>query len=452
MSSDRPHGAAACAAAVASREISAVEVVEAALAAIDRLDPAIAAFTAFDTDRALADARAVDRRSARGDVNGALAGVPVGVKELIAVAGLPASYGTSALPSRLSGTDATAVRRMRRAGAIVLGVTRTSELAWRGDTPPTTNPRYPELIPGGSSGGSAAAVAAGMVDASLGTDTAGSIRWPAAMCGIVGLKPTYGAVSLRGVLPCSYALDSVGPIAGSVADARLVLATLVGRDRGDPASATAPALGPLAARLAAVPERPRGARLGVLDPSPAAFSDADAGARFEETLRLLAGVGFTIVRVRLPELRYCTPAIVSISLADGHRFATALRDRPEALRAETRRELRLALALPAALVARAHEARRMLAGLVRALFREERLDALVLPARSAPARSRVERETSPDLDLGTEAHYLASLTGQPAVTVPVERAGDTVPHAIQLVGRPFADDELLGLADVVERL
>jgi Asp-tRNA(Asn)/Glu-tRNA(Gln) amidotransferase A subunit family amidase len=156
--------------------------------------------------------------------------------------------------------------------------------------------------------------------------------------------------------------------------------------------------------------------------------------------------------VRLPELRFCTPAVIAISLADGHRFATALRERPDALLAETRRELRLALALPAALVARAHEARRVVARLVRALFRDERLDALVLPARSAPVRSRAEREASPGLDLGAETHYLASVTGQPAVAVPIARAGDEVPHAIQLVGRPFADDELLGLAEVVERL
>jgi aspartyl-tRNA(Asn)/glutamyl-tRNA(Gln) amidotransferase subunit A len=452
MIADRPHRAAACAAAVASREISAVEAVEAALAAIDRLDPAIEAFTAVDSEHALADAKAVDRRIARGDETCALAGVPVAVKELVAVAGLPASYGTDALPSRVSGVDAAAVARLRRAGAVILGLTRTSELAWRSDTPPTRNPRYPALIPGGSSGGSAAAVAAGLVDLTLGTDTAGSIRWPATMCGIVGLKPTYGAVSLRGVLPCSSSLDSVGPLAGSIADVRLALAVLVGHDPDDPVSAGAPLVGPLASRLAAAPERARGARLGVLETSLTTFSDAHAEARLDETLGLLARKGLAPVHVSLPELRYCAPAITAISLADGHRFATALRERPEALRAETRREILLGLALPAALVARAHEARRVLSGLVRALFRDEGLDALVLPARSAPVRSRAELDASPDVDLGTEAYYLASLTGQPAVTVPTGRAGDAVPHAVQLVGRPFADDELLCLAEVVEQL
>jgi aspartyl-tRNA(Asn)/glutamyl-tRNA(Gln) amidotransferase subunit A len=451
MTPDRPYGVVACATAVASRAISAVEVAEEALEAIDRLDPTLAAFTAVDGERVLADARAVDARVAAGDAP-RLAGVPVAVKELIAVAGLPASYGTAAVPPRVSAADAAAVVRLREAGALVLGVTRTSELAWRSDTPPTANPRHPDLIPGGSSGGSAAAVAGRLADLALGTDTGGSIRWPATMCGLAGIKPTYGAVSLRGVLPCSYPLDVVGPLAGSVADVRQSLAALVEHDPRDPASAAASLLAPLAERLTESGGAVRPWRLGVVEDPLTAFSDAAAEARFGEVLAALPGIGARLVPVRLPELRYVSPAIAAISLADAHRFAAALRDRPDAFGEKVRRELRLGLALPAALVARAHAARRMIVGLVRTLFRDERLDALVLPTRTARAVSRADREAQPDVDLGTAAFYLASLTGQPAVVVPVGRVGDGAPHAVQLVGRPFGDDLLLDVAAAVEEL
>jgi Asp-tRNA(Asn)/Glu-tRNA(Gln) amidotransferase A subunit family amidase len=199
--------------AVAGRDVSAREAVEGALAAIEAMDGELQAFTGSDPSLALAAADDVDRRIASGE-DLPLAGVPFGVKELIAVAGLPQGYGSASMPRRVATHDATCVRNLRAAGAIPVGVTRTSELAWRDDTPPTRNPLDEALSCGGSSGGSGAAVAAGLVPFALGTDTGGSIRVPSALCGCCGHKPTFGAVAMDGVLPVSQSLDHVGPLAG----------------------------------------------------------------------------------------------------------------------------------------------------------------------------------------------------------------------------------------------
>jgi aspartyl-tRNA(Asn)/glutamyl-tRNA(Gln) amidotransferase subunit A len=424
-------GVAACAAAVRGRAVSALEVTRACLEAIETGDRAVQAFTAVDAERAEADARAVDEAIARGHDPGPLGGVPVAVKDLFDVAGLPTSYGSPAFEPYLPRTDSAAVRRLRAAGAIVVGKTRTSEFAWLGDTPPTENPLAPGLVPGGSSGGSGAAVAAGLVPCALGTDTGGSIRFPAAMCGVVGLKPTYGAVSLEGVLPCSWSLDHAGPLARSVEDARLVTAALV----DDPALARP-------ARLEL-----RGARIGRL--LPAAFADDGARVAFEDAAAQIAEDA-TVVDVDLPEARYAHAVVTTVSLVEGKAFMRRVGERMRLAHPEVREQLELAELLPGVLLVRAHQARRRIARAVAELFAEHRLDALVLPAliTAPPRRGDEERRELPDgsrgraLDWSGRAFSLANVTGQPAVVVPSAGAGS----GVQLVGRPHGEGRLLDLA------
>jgi aspartyl-tRNA(Asn)/glutamyl-tRNA(Gln) amidotransferase subunit A len=380
----------------------------------------------------------------------------VAVKDVIDVRGLPTSQGVAELEPVVPDADAEAVRRLRAAGAVIAGKARTSPFQWLPDTPPVLNPLDPALWVGGSSGGAAAAVAAGLVRAAIGTDTGGSIRWPAALCGVVGVKPTYGAVSLRGVLPSARSCDVAGPIAATVADARAVLAALVGAD-----ATTAPAarLRPLAARLAepvaaAEPAAAAaavlgGARVAVLRDPLVAIEDPRVLEHFDATRARLAGAGATVVELELPLLRFAPAALMAISLAEASHLAPLLRERPEVLPGAVRSLLHVGLALPAALVERARAARAAIQRAVAQLYRDHELDALLLPASVGPA----PRRGIPDggaAGRASELSALASVTGQPALTLPVAAAGD--PVSVQLAGRPFADDRLLDIAAALEAL
>jgi aspartyl-tRNA(Asn)/glutamyl-tRNA(Gln) amidotransferase subunit A len=377
--------------------------------------------------------------------HGPLADLSVLVKDVIDVRGLPTSQGVDALPAPSAAADAEAVRRLRAAGALIAGKARTSPFQWLPDTPPVLNPIDPALMCGGSSGGSAAAVGAGLVAAALGTDAGGSIRWPAALCGCVGVKPTYGAVSLRGVLPCARSFDVVGPLARTVADARRVLAALVGHDPGDPASAPAASLEPLAGRLSG-PARPlERPRVGVVREPLLAVEDERTGEHLDAAARRLAEAGAEVVDVRLPLVRFAPAILMTLSLVEGAVLAPVLRERPDAIPESIRPLLHVGLALPAVLVERARLARAALGRATAALD----ADALLLPA----SIGRAPRRADPDdraVRRASEVSALASVTGRPALTLPVAADGD--PVSVQLVGRPFADDALLDLAAALEAL
>lgn len=416
------------AAPVRARQASAVEVSESVLRAVERLDRDVRAFTAVEPELVLDAARALDARVARGEDPGPLAGVPIAVKDLIDVAGLPSSYGTPAVPERLAASDARCVARLRAAGAIVVGKTRTSELAWRADTPPTSNPTWPELVPGGSSGGSAAAVAAGLASLALGTDTGGSVRWPAVQCGVAGLKPTTGLVPLDGVLPCSPSLDCVGPLAPTVADLVSVVEALAGAPAAE-------------ASLA-------GARLGLLDEPFLAFADTVAAERFAGEVAALAEAGATVVAARLPHASDATAILDAISYGEGSFLVELASGRLDRLSPEVRAQLLAALVLPAAVVERARRARVLLAREAAGLFASERLDALVLPACTVGPVRRDGTENVPSAR-AARAFHLASATGQPSLLIPSR--GDR-PGGLQLVGRAFGDAELVALGAAVERV
>src|SRR5712675_221275 len=227
------------------KEVSPVELTQACLDRIEQLNPALNAFITVTGESALAEARAAEIEIARGEWRGPLHGIPVALKDLIDTAGTRTTAGSALFEHRVPAEDAEVVRRLRQAGAVILGKNNLHEFAYGGSSlvsffGDVHNPRNTAHIAGGSSGGSAAAVAAGLCYAAIGTDTAGSIREPAALCGCVGIKPTYGRVSTRGVIPLSPSLDHVGPLAATSADAALVLQAIAGYDPLDVSSADVP--------------------------------------------------------------------------------------------------------------------------------------------------------------------------------------------------------------------
>src|SRR3954449_9971491 len=238
--------AAEAARAIAARELSPVELMRALLQRIERLDPKLNVFIRLDGDAAMAAAHAAEAEIAAGRKRGPLHGVPVGIKDIIDFPGLPTPCHSKILIDNVASADAVCVAKLRGAGAIVVGKLSTHEFAIGGPSfdlpwPPARNPWNPDHHPGGSSSGSGAGVAAGLFPMALGSDTGGSVRNPASACGIVGLKPTYGLVSRRGVFPLSFTLDHVGPLTRTVADNALMLEAIAGHDSRDPGSAAAPA-------------------------------------------------------------------------------------------------------------------------------------------------------------------------------------------------------------------
>ncbi len=453
-----PASVAARARAAAGGALSVHEVAVAALAAIAARDPVLRAFTAVDEPAVLRDAAALDAALRHGEPPGPLLGTTVAVKDLVDVAGLPTSLGTRAVPARVPERDAPVVARLRAAGALVLGKTRTAELAGSTTTPPTVNPADPTLIAGGSSGGSAAAVGGGLAVGAVGTDTACSVRLPAALCGIVGIKPTFGAVGRSGVLVASDSLDHVGPLAATVADVRALLTAMVGHDPGDSASAQEPALEQLRARLES--PRPRdltGARLGIVDDELFEVVEPRARHGWDAAVAQLTAAGADVVPVALPQSRHVAGALLAIDLPEWAAAYTGWLQAGAPISPDIASMLRVAHAVPAILTMRAHAARHEIAAAVATAFGELGLDALLTPATTAGAIrtddlerafEREDHRREPAVWGYPRPFWLASLTGQPAIVLPTVR--EPPPLSIQLVGRPFADAELLDLAAAAE--
>ena len=278
---------AGASALLAAGEVSSAELTEAYLARIGATEPALNAYVTVTAEAARADAERADALRASGAPVGPLCGIPIGLKDLYDVTGVPTTAGSPLLGDRVAGADSTVAARLRAAGAVLLGKQSTHEFAWGGTTNnphfgPTRNPHDPARIPGGSSGGSAASVVAGSCAGSFGTDTCGSVRIPAALSGCVGLKPTYGRISLHRVVPLAHSLDHAGPLARTVHDAALLCAAVAGFDAAD--ARTLPV--PVADVLAACDGGVAGLRVGrlrgwfesVLDPDVRAAVDAAAQA------------------------------------------------------------------------------------------------------------------------------------------------------------------------------
>jgi aspartyl-tRNA(Asn)/glutamyl-tRNA(Gln) amidotransferase subunit A len=407
--------------------VSAVEVVQALLARIDATEPRVQAWEALDGERALASAAECDAGVATGRGH-LLAGVPVGLKAIYNVAGLPTTAGWAAAAPQPAPHDSFAAALLRRNGAIIVGHTVSTPFAMS-DPPRTRNPWDPNRTPGGSSSGSAAAVAARQVPAALGTQTAGSVLRPAAYCGVVGLKPTFGRISRRGIVPLSWSLDHPGPITRTVGDAAMLLQILHGHD---PADAGSRGGGPIAFSLAGDVAAPRlGLVRDVLD-----RAEPDVRAHTEAIVAQLEGAGAWVREVALPEpfdLWLAAHQVIMLAeAAAAHTDLHARRaaDYPPKLRAN----VEVGQLIPAGAYLRAQQWRRRIRRRVRRMF--EGLDCLVMPTAANVAP---EPSTTGD----TRFQALWSLVGLPALSLPSGLSAERLPFALQLVAAPWQETALL---------
>ncbi len=413
--------------------LTPVQVVQIALAQLAALEPTLNAFIEPGAASARAAAELATRDIACGLDRGPLHGIPVAIKDLIDVAGLPTTYATRAVPPVMPARDAELVRRLREAGAIILGKTNLLEFAYGSVHPAfgqTNNPHDPARTSGGSSGGSAAAVAAGIVPLAVGTDTGGSIRIPAAYCGIVGLKPSYGLVPTDGVFPLSWSLDHAGPLARTVADAAIFMAAVTGQPRADD-----------------VP--PGRLRFGVVR----ALLDAPVvtpGVRacIEAALETLRGAGAAIHEVTIPELDAANAALTTILLPEARLVheAMAARD-PGGYAAPTLAQIEAGRHVPATDLVRARHLAQRLRAAIEALF--DRCDALLTPTVAWIAPGADPDLSSDDGDVEMLSSGFTNLTGHPSLSLPCG-ASDGLPVGLQLVGALGADARLLAVAAAVE--
>ncbi|MDP6344069.1 MAG: amidase [Alphaproteobacteria bacterium] len=437
-------GIEAAAAGLAAGEFTAEDLLTAYLARIEAREPALNCFITPMPELAVEQARASDLRRRDGRGLSPLDGLPIALKDNIHVAGVPTSNGMARY--RTPGRDAEVVRRLKAAGAVLLGKLNMHEGALGGTTDnhhhgPTHNPWRQGHTPAGSSGGSGAAVAARLCIAALGTDTLGSVRLPAAYCGVGGFKATTGLVSTRGVVPLSYQLDHVGPLCRSVHDLRAVLAVLAGPDRDSPESVHPHgALEPTAGDLA-------GAKVAVLPNVATSAVEDGVRARFEEAVTVLHGLGARLVEVELPEFDAIRARLAGFLISEAE-AAFALDDiltrRPECLSRDFWQMLQYGREAPAWRLVAAQR-RVAEAGLaVRHLFEE--IDFLISPTAPQTAFA-FDRPAPVDQADFTQ---LANYGRCPAISLPCGLSADDLPVGLQIMAPPFADGRLLAVAETVE--
>jgi aspartyl-tRNA(Asn)/glutamyl-tRNA(Gln) amidotransferase subunit A len=414
----------------------ATDVVGSVLRRLDATEPSVHAFAYVAAAAAMAEAEVRDRLASRGEFAGPLHGIPVGVKDLFETADMPTAAGSKVLTGNRPAHDAEAVRRLRAAGAVVVGKTVTHEFSYGLDEPPTRNAWDLTRYPGGSSAGSAVAVAVGSAAGSIGTDTAGSVRTPAAVNGVVGLKPTYGTVSTRGVIPSCPSLDHVGPLARRVSDCALLYSVLSEGRPFNPQMFDAAADRPLT-----------DVRLGVDRHYFFQPADPEIAGAIDRAIVVMEELGATIVEVDIPELEQASIISGPIMLVEAARWhERLLRDHGPDYHPATRRMLELGLLVPGVGYLKAQQAREVLRRAVRDAFEREGLNAVVAP--SVPTvTSRVEEV---DLDPLVHQQSPANLTGQPSVSVPCGFTGTGLPIGMQLIGRPFEDYAVLRMAHTYE--
>jgi aspartyl-tRNA(Asn)/glutamyl-tRNA(Gln) amidotransferase subunit A len=465
--------------AILRREISAEDACQRALDRIAAANGPLHAFHLVAAERAIERARALDRQKTPA---GSLHGVPIALKDNIAVRGLVATAGSKILEHYVSPFDAAVTERLEQAGAVIVGKTICDEFAMGSSTEnsafgPSRNPWALDRTPGGSSGGSAVAVAAGMTPLALGSDTGGSIRQPAALCGIVGMKPTYGRVSRFGLIAFASSLDQIGPFARTVEDAALCLEVVSGADPRDATAATR-AVPRFSAETAG---RVKGLRIGVPARVLASGVDPDVRAAFDESIRVLTELGATVRDVELPHSHLGIPVYYLVATAeasanlaryDGVRYgfrATPAQPRDtswsvdkmyDATRhggfgAEVKRRIMLGTY---ALSAGYYDAYYLKAQQVRTLIRRDfdaafaNVDAVAMPTSPTPAFRLGERTADPlQMYLADVFTVTAPLAGLPAISVPCGFTASHLPIGVQLVGRAWEEATLFQLAGAYER-
>jgi aspartyl-tRNA(Asn)/glutamyl-tRNA(Gln) amidotransferase subunit A len=461
--------------AIQQRQISATALAEAFLQKIEAEDEKIGAFLLISRERALAKAAEIDALADRGDPLPPLAGVPVGIKDVMLTHGLRTTAGSKILQNFVAPYDCTAVARLEQAGAVVLGKLNCDEFAMGSSNEnsaykPVHNPRDLTRVPGGSSGGSAAAVAAGMAVATLGSDTGGSIRQPASFCGVVGLLPTYGRVSRYGLIAFASSLDHIGPLARTVKDVALVLRQIAGRDPMDSTSADVP----VPDYVEEIGKPVKGLRLGVPKEYFAEGLDAEVRSRVEAAIQTLARLGCEIVPISLPHTPYAVPCYYIIATAeassnlaryDGVRYGYRAQDahtlsemyrrsRDEAFGTEVKRRIMLGTYV---LSAGYYDAYYLKAQKVRTLLARDfeeafvQVDAIVTPTAPTTAFRLGEKADDPlSMYLADIYTVTADLAGVPGISIPCGKSSEGLPIGLQIQGRHFDESTLLRLAHAYE--
>jgi aspartyl-tRNA(Asn)/glutamyl-tRNA(Gln) amidotransferase subunit A len=462
--------------AIADHSTTATAIAESYYAKIEAEDAGIGAFLTLSKDRAMRKAREIDALANKSHALPPLAGVPVGVKDVMVTRGVRTTAGSKVLSNYIPPYDGTAVARLEAAGAVLLGKMNCDEFAMGSSNEnsayrPVRNPRNLTRVPGGSSGGSAAAVAAGLAVATLGSDTGGSIRQPASFCGVVGLMPTFGRVSRYGLIAFASSLDHIGPLTNTVKDAALILGVIAGRDPMDSTSADIP----VPDYVAELAKPVHGLRLGVPEEYFGEGLDPEVRAAVEAAIQKLAQLGCEIVPISLPHTQFAIPAYYVIATAEassnlarydgvryGHRSGKSRSlaemyelTRDEGFGAEVKRRIMLGTyALSAgyydAYYLKAQRVRTLLTRDFEDAFKE--VDAIVTPTSPTAAFKLGEKADDPlAMYLADVYTVTADLAGIPGISVPCGQTREKLPIGLQILGRHFDEATILRIANAYEK-
>ncbi len=462
--------------AVQDRKVTATALAEEFYTEIQKDDPRIGAYLILSKDRALEQAGRMDQLVSRGEKLPPLGGVPIGIKDVLTTRGVRTNAGSKILGNYVPPYDCTAVSRLEAAGAVLLGKTNCDEFAMGSSNEnsawhPVRNPRDPSRVPGGSSGGSAAAVAADMAVAALGSDTGGSIRQPASFCGVVGLMPTYGRVSRYGLVAFASSLDHIGPITKTVKDAAIVLRTIAGHDSMDSTSADLP----VPDYVAELEKPVQGLKIGVAKEYLGEGLDREVRYAVEAAIQKLESLGCKIVEISLPHTKYAIPTYYIVATAeassnlarfDGVRYGYRARDartlsemyrrtRDEGFGAEVKRRIMLGTY---ALSAGYYDAYYLKAQKVRTLIARDfeeafsKVDAIVTPTCPTAAFKLGEKAENPlAMYLADIYTVTADLAGIPGISIPCGQTRENLPIGLQILGRHFDEATVLRVAHAYEQ-
>ena len=462
--------------ALASKKLSSVELTQAVIERTKAVDDRVLAFNSYDADDALAQARASDARRAAGQARGPLDGIPVGLKDVISVAGQPLTASSKILGNFVSPYDATVTLKLKDAGAVCWGRLNLDEFAMGSSTEnsafkTSSNPWALDRVPGGSSGGSAAALAAGEAIATLGSDTGGSIRQPAALCGIVGMKPTYGLVSRYGLIAYASSLDQIGPFTRTVEDAAIMLGTIAGHDPLDSTSFKTE----IPDYRAAIKQRKGPWKLGVAKEYFGEGLDPEVAASVQRAIDYYRQQGCEIKEVSLPHTKYAVATYYIIATAEcssnlarfdgiryGHRSAKATDaidiyslSRAEGFGPEVKRRIILGTYV---LSSGYYDAYYLRAQKVRALIRQDFLnaykdvDAILTPTSPTPAFKKGEKASDPLSMYLSDIYTIGvNLAGLPGISIPCGFTQSKLPVGLQIIGQPFREADLLAIAHTYEQ-
>jgi aspartyl-tRNA(Asn)/glutamyl-tRNA(Gln) amidotransferase subunit A len=461
--------------AIEQRQVTATSLAEGFYKKIDAEDKQVNAYLTLSKERALAQAARIDALADKGDALPPLAGVPIAIKDVMVTKAIRTTAGSKILENFIPPYDCTAVSRLEAAGAVIIGKTNCDEFAMGSSNEnsaygPVRNPRDLTRVPGGSSGGSAAVVAAGTAVASLGSDTGGSIRQPAAFCGVVGLMPTYGRVSRYGLIAFASSLDHIGPFTKSVSDSAMMLRHIAGRDPMDSTSADVP----VPDYVAEIGTPVKGLRVGVPNEYFAEGLDPEVRSAVEACIQNLAAAGCEVIPISLPHTKYAIPTYYVIATAEassnlarydgvryGHRSANARtlsemyrRSRDEGFGAEVKRRIMLGTYV---LSAGYYDAYYLKAQRVRTLLTRDfenafrQVDAIVTPTTPTPAFKLGEKSDDPvAMYLADIYTVTADLVGIPGISVPCGTSKEGLPIGLQILARHFDESTMFRLAHAVE--